>query len=134
MLSKQFRFRAILKISLISSNTFDRYALRSGLASTAHSRTKLSYVSKGIPWRVRAVSQSLRLKTFLIILAGITGVFALTEIGLRNIMGFGTPLYIAELNQLGESTGENDRLSQNLAAIPEIKAIADAANTEFILV
>ena len=49
-------------------------------------------------------------------------------------MGFGTPLYIAELNQLGESTGENDRLSQNLAAIPEIKAIADAANTEFILV
>ena len=38
------------------------------------------------------------------------------------------------MSQLRESTSRNDRLKQNLAAIADIKAIADAANAEFILV
>ena len=44
------------------------------------------------------------------------------------------PKPIPELNELKQSTSERDRLTQNLAAISEIKAIADNANTEFILV
>ena len=44
------------------------------------------------------------------------------------------PKSIPELNQLRETTTENDRLKQNLAAIKEIKAIADTSNTKFILV
>lgn len=42
------------------------------------------------------------------------------------------PKSIPELEQLKQA--KDDRLSKNLAAIREIKAIADAANTEFILV
>jgi len=44
------------------------------------------------------------------------------------------PQPIPELEQLKEAAPENDRLEQNLAAIAEIKAIADAAKVEFILV
>lgn len=41
---------------------------------------------------------------------------------------------IPQLKELKAATSENDRLSANLAAIKEIKAIADASGTEFILV
>ena len=44
------------------------------------------------------------------------------------------PKPIPELENLKQSTSENDRLEQNLAAISEIKAIAEAEDTEFILV
>jgi len=44
------------------------------------------------------------------------------------------PPKIPELEALKQATSENDRLSQNLAAIKEIKAIANASDTEFVLV
>lgn len=44
------------------------------------------------------------------------------------------PRSFPELNQLAKATTESDRLKQNLAAIKKIKAIADTANMEFILV
>lgn len=44
------------------------------------------------------------------------------------------PKPFPELNQLKEATTEKQRLRQNLAAIKEIKAIADQSNTQFILV
>ena len=100
------------------------------------------------------------MKIFLIILASVTGVTVLSEVALRLIMGLGNPpLYIADLDkkptlalieyyqlfiaspdsnpeveQLKAATPETERLSQNLAAIKEIKAIADASQTKFILV
>ncbi|MEL6931108.1 MAG: SGNH/GDSL hydrolase family protein [Cyanobacteria bacterium J06600_6] len=45
-----------------------------------------------------------------------------------------SPPVIPELEQLKTATLQNDRLSQNLAAIKEIKAIADASQMKFILV
>lgn len=45
-----------------------------------------------------------------------------------------SPPKIPKLEALQQATSENDRLSQNLAAIEEIKAIADASQTEFMLV
>ena len=44
------------------------------------------------------------------------------------------PPQIPEIEQLKAATPESDRLSANLAAIQEIKAIADASETKFVLV